>query len=374
MLKYLLEKEFKQLRRNPFMLRIIVAMPIMMMLVFPYAANQEIKGVRVSVVDNDRSTLSERLSRKIDASTYLAVTGYYPTYSDALHTIESHQADVIVEVENEFEKNLITSGVGRVMISANSVNGTKGSLASSYLNSVVSDYSSELQSERGLESVAIDLQKATPSFRIIPNYKFNPHLEYRIFMVPALMVMLLTMLTGFLPALNIVSEKEKGTIEQINVTPVGKISFVVAKLIPYWIIGFAVLSFCMLLALLVHGLHPAGSLLTIYLFATLYILVVSGMGLIVSNYSSTMQQAMFVMYFVIMILLLMSGLFTPINSMPEWAKWVAKFNPLSYFIQVMRMVYLKGSSFSNLLPHFFILSLFAIALNGWAVWSYKKSQ
>ena len=142
---------------------------------------------------------------------------------------------------------------------------------------------------------------SAPVFGVIPQYKFNPHLDYKVFMIPALMVMLLTLLTGFLPALNIVGEKEAGTIEQINVTPVKKSMFVLAKLIPYWVIGFIVLGLCMILAALVYGINPAGSLLTIFLFATIYILVVSGFGLIISNYSDTIQQAMFVMFFFIMI-------------------------------------------------------------------------
>ena len=187
------------------------------------------------------------------------------------------------------------------------------------------------------------------------------------------MVMLMTLLAGFLPALNIVAEKESGTIEQINVTPVPKTLFVLAKLIPYWIIGFVVLSLCIALAALVYGIYPTGSLLTIYLFTTVYIWLVSGMGLVISNYSDTIQQAMFVMFFFIMVFILMSGLFTPVSSMPQWAQAITAINPLKYFMQVMRQVYLKGSGFMELLPQFFALCTFAVVLSVWAVVSYKKS-
>ena len=261
---------------------------------------------------------------------------------------------------------------GRVMIAANSVNGIKGGLGSSYLSAILTDYSSELRGEYGGQ--AMGALAEIPSFGVIPQYKFNPHMDYKVFMVPALMVMLLTMLCGFLPALNIVGEKEAGTIEQINVTPVKKLMFVLAKLIPYWIIGFAILSICMILAALVYGIYPMGNLLTIYLFASIYILVISGMGLVISNYSDTMQQAMFVMFFFILILLLMSGLFTPVTSMPQWAQNITIFNPLKYFIQVMRLVYLKGSAFGEMIPQFFALFGFAFFLNTWAVLSYRKSS
>ncbi len=372
MLKFLIEKEFKQIVRNSFLPKMILGMPIMMLLVMPWAANQEVKNIKLSVVDNDHSTYSERLVQKVASSGYFQLTDVSATNGEAMESIESGQADIILEIQDEFERNLVNEGTGRVMIAANSVNGTKGTLGSSYLSAILTDYSGELREEYGTQITGISAE--VPSFTVMPQYRFNPHLNYQVFMVPALMVMLLTMLCGFLPALNIVGEKEAGTIEQMNVTPVSKLMFVLAKLIPYWIIGFIVLSICMCLAVLVYGLYPVGSLLTIWLFASIYILVVSGMGLVISNYSDTMQQAMFVMFFFIMILLLMSGLFTPVTSMPQWAQNITIVNPLKYFIQVMRLVYLKGSAFGELTVQFFALCTFALVLNAWAIYSYRKSS
>lgn len=370
MLKFLIEKEFKQIKRNSFLPKLIIAMPIMVMLIFPWAANQEIRGIKLSVVDNDHSTYSERLIHKITSSGYFELTDVSPTNDIAMHSIESGNADIILEIQDDFERNLVNESASAVMISANAVNSMKAGLGSSYLVSILTDYAGELREEY-VQTVA---GTAIPTFSISPQYKFNPNLDYKVFMVPALMVMLLTLLTGFLPALNIVGEKEAGTIEQINVTPVKKIIFVLAKLIPYWVIGFVILIICMLLARFVYGILPAGSLLTIFLFASIYILVVSGMGLVISNYSDTMQQAMFVIFFFIMILILMSGLFTPVTSMPDWAQKITIFNPLKYFMQVMRLVYLKGSTFSEMTSQFFALCSFAIVFNTWAVLSYRKSN
>lgn len=372
MLKFLIEKEFKQIFRNSFLPKLIIGMPLMMMLVMPWAANQEVKNIKLSLVDNDHSVYSERMTQKITASGYFKLIDVSATNSEAMKSIETGKADIILEVQDEFERNLINDGIGRVMISANSVNGTKGTLGSSYLSSILTDYAGELREEYGVQTAG--MQAVVPSFGIMSQYKFNPYLDYKVFMIPALMVMLLTMLCGFLPALNIVGEKEVGTIEQMNVTPVKKLAFVMAKLIPYWIIGFIVLNICMGLAALIYKIYPVGSLLTIYLFASIYILVVSGFGLIISNYSNTIQQAMFVMFFFIMILLLMSGLFTPVTSMPAWAQAITTVNPLKYFIQVMRLVYLKGSAFKEMIPQFLALCGFAFALNTWAVASYKKSR
>ncbi|KAA6300384.1 MAG: IABC-2 type transport system permease protein [Candidatus Ordinivivax streblomastigis] len=370
MLRYLIEKEFKQIVRNPFLPKLILAMPLVMMLVLPWAANQEIKNIRLSVVDNDKSVSSERLIHKINASDYFLPTDISSSNEEALHRVEAGDADIILEVPYGFEKNLMREEISRLMISSNATNGAKGGLGASYLSAVIGSFSEEIRMEKG---VTVQVGAAT-GFNIIPNYRFNPHLDYKTFMIPAIMVMLLTLLTGFLPALNIVGEKEVGTIEQINISPVKKFWFIFGKLIPYWVMGFIVLNLCFGLAALVYGLVPAGSLLTIYLFALIYILVVSGLGLVISNYSNTMQQAMFVMFFFVMVLILISGLFTPINSMPGWAKAITWFNPLRYFMEVMRAVYLKGSSFSELTTQFFALVVFALVFNGWAVASYRKRE
>ena len=366
MLRFLIEKEFKQIRRNVFMPKLIVALPTIMMFVLPWAANQEVRDVSLAIVDNDHSTFSRRLTEKLASSGYFRLADVAATYPEAMESVETGAADIILEIAPGFERDMVGGEPGRVMISANAVNGTKGALGGSYLQAIIAEYSDELRGETGAA--------AAPSFEVMPQYRFNPLLDYKVFMVPGLIVMLLTMLCGFLPALNIVSEKEVGTIEQINVTPVRKIDFVLGKLIPYWLIGFLTMGLCMLLGWLVYGVHPEGSVGVILLFAVVYILVVSGMGLIISNYSDTMQQAMFVAFFFIMILFLISGLFTPVASMPGWAQVIAAVNPLKYFVEVMRMVYLKGSGFCQLLPQFFALCGFAAAFNVWAVASYRKNN
>ena len=136
-----------------------------------------------------------------------------------------------------------------------------------------------------------------PAMELVPLYRYNPTLKYEVFMVPALLVMILAMITGFLPPLNIVAEKQSGTIEQMNVTPVKKWTFILSKLIPYWVIGYVVLTIAMGIALFYWGLKPSGSLLTIYLFASLFIVAFSGFGLVISNYATTVQQAILMMFF-----------------------------------------------------------------------------
>ena len=367
MIKYLLEKEFKQFFRNRFLPKVVIIMPLFMLLVFPWAANMEVKNIKVTVIDNDRSPISDRLINKVAASDYFIVGSSSSSYVGALEKIEMGDADIILEIPSGFESDINREGLGKVMISSNAVNGTRGGMGATYLSNIVLSFAGELVSEIGSAEIRI-----MPGIKVASQVRYNPEMDYKRFMIPAIMVMLLTIICGFLPAMNIVSEKETGTIEQINVTPVPKILFIVSKLIPYWIVGFVVLSLCFLVALIVYGFAPTGSLFTIYCCAILYVFCVSGLGLVISNYSSTMQQAMFVTFFFMLVMLLISGLFTPINSMPNWAQDIATFNPLRYFIRIMRSVYLKGSGIRDLLPQLLAIAGFAIFLNSWAVLSYRK--
>lgn len=368
MLKYLIEKEFRQIFRNPFLPRMIVMFPLMILLFLPLAANFEIKNINLVVVDHDHSSYSNQLINKITSSGYFRLIETYEDYNRALKTIELDTADVLLEIPASFEKNLVKEKTADLLISINAVNGTKGAFGSSYLSSIILDFSSFVR----VQWVPLSEENLIPSFLVNSRFWFNPHLRYPVFMVPALMVMLLTMICGFLPALNIVGEKEKGTMEQMNVTPVGKFTLILSKLIPYWIIGFIVLTISFVIARLVYNLTPRGSVFTIYIFSSVFILGISGFGLVISNYAKTLQQAMFMMFFFIITFIFMSGLYTPVSSMPDWAQFISTFVPLRYIIAVLRMVYLKGSTFSNLLNQFFPLIGFALFFNGWAVFSYKK--
>ena len=361
----LLEKELLQFLRDPFLPKMAVVFPMMVMLVFPWVTTMDVRHIGVSVVDNDRTEASRRIVQKIEASDYYTLQGISGDFGGSLRALETGGADVIVEIPDGFEKALVGGSPERVSISSNGVNAMKGSLGMQYLMQTVSATVAELQRERGAESVAAP---------IVVQNRYNPTLEYRYYMIPALMIMLLIMITGFLPALNIVSEKEKGTIEQINVTPVSQFHFTLAKLMLYWIVGFVVLTLAILLGWAVYGLVPAGSFGAIYLAAMLFVLVMSGFGVVAANYSSTMMQAIFGMFFFVMIFILMSGLLTPVESMPVWAQRITFVLPPRYFIGIMRAVYLKGAAVSDLWSSYAALAGFAALFNTWAVLSYRKQS
>ena len=260
-LKYLIEKEFKQMRRNPIIPRLILVFPCMMMILMPWAANLEIKYNNLAVVDLDHSALSRRLVEKVASTDYFNLVENAPDYGRALESVEGGEADVILEIPRDFAKSLGTGRPVELQISANSINGTKGGLGSSYLSTVVNDFVNQELGGTGMARLSV-------------LNLYNPHLNYKVFMVPALLIMMLTLLCGFLPALNIVSEKEVGTIEQLNVTPLNKFVFILAKLVPYWIVGLVVLSIGLGLSAVLYGIVPSGSLWLIYFFSCIYILTI----------------------------------------------------------------------------------------------------
>ena len=245
----------------------------------------------------------------------------------------------------------------QVLIAANAVNGTKGAIGSAYLSQIMASYTPH--------STPLAPQTLT---------LYNPYKNFKLFMIPALFAIVMMLMTGFLPALNIVSEKESGTIEQMNVTPVSKWSFILAKLIPYWIIALFVITVCLLLAWLVYGITSSGPLWLIYLLSMLLALFFSSLGLIISNYSDTMQQAVFVMWFFVVIMLLLSGLFTPTRSMPSWSYLTTYINPVSYFVEAVRTIFIRGGNFQSVWHQVVALSIIATFMGGWAILSYKKNH
>ena len=203
---------------------------------------------------------------------------------------------------------------------------------------------------------------------------YNKHQNYKLYMIPALLAIVMMLMTGFLPTLNIVGEKESGTIEQINVTPVSKWAFILSKLIPYWLIALFVVTICLLLAWLIYDLTPAGPLWLAYVLAMLLALFFSSFGLIISNYSDTMQQAIFVMWFFIVCIMLLSGLFTPTRSMPDWAYLTTYINPMHYFIDAIRTVFVRGGGFREVAHQVLALLAIGLFMATWAVRSYKKNN
>lgn len=369
-LKYLVEKEFKQIWRNPIIPKMILFYPILVLLIFPWAINFEVKNIKVNIVDQSKSSYSQRLTNKIDASAYFILNDVTDSYKSSLQDMDNAACDIILVIPPSFNEKLVKEQKANISIVANAVNTTQGLLGNNYLTEIISDFSSDLRFE--IRPI-LKMQRAQ-YLEIVPRYRYNETLDYKVFMLPAFIVLMITLICGILPSLNVVLEKEIGTINQINTTPVSKFNFIVAKVIPYWIIGIIILTISILITWIIYGLYPTGSIVGLYVAAIIFIVGISALGIVISNYSDTLQQSMFLVMFFILIIILLSGMFTPVSSMPVWAQVIAYINPLTHFIEIMRLIYLKANTFTDLLQPMGILVAFAFVFNGWAVLSYKKSN
>lgn len=347
-------------------------MPLVQLVILPLAMDFDVKSIHLSVIDHDRSTYTHQLIQKIASSGYFKIVGANADYSEAIQRIEKEEADIILEIPVNFERNLVREGVQQVAVYADAINGTKAGIGSSYLNSVIADFNAELNLDINTVSrVAGNVGVGIIDIR--QRSWFNPLEAYKFNIVPAILVLLLTLIGGFMAALNIVKEKEVGTIEQINVTPIKKWQFILGKMIPFWVIGMVLFTIGLGVCAFVYGIYPRGSLGLLYLFAAVYLIAVLGFGLLISTYSDNQVQAMFIAFFFMMIFMLMSGFFTATDSMPHWARIVSNLTPVTHFVKVVRMIVLKSSQFSDVQLEFLYLLGFGIVLNGWAIWNYKKT-
>lgn len=365
-LYYILQKEFLLILRDKTILRLIFIMPVFQLLLIPLAADYEVKHISIALVDQDHSASSQRLVQKVGASNYFRIAAAPSDYRGAKKLVEEGGVDIVLTIPPNFEKDFLTRGHTSVQLVADAVDGVRAGLGTSYALLMIRQF----QMEFGPPSVRPGL--SPPVIEVTSTNWYNPHVNYPSFMVPGMLAILITMVGAFLAALNIVQEKESGTIEQINVTPIGKSEFILGKLIPFWLLGMISVTVGIVVARVAFQLWPVGSLLTIYLFSALYLVGILGIGLFISTITDSQQQATLLSFFFMMIFVLLSGLYTPIESMPDWAQSVAAFNPPTYFVTIVRAVYIKGSTVGDMLPALVKLAGFALFFNLLAVWNYRK--
>jgi ABC-2 type transport system permease protein len=367
---YIIQKEFKQIFRNKGMLPIIFVLPLLQLVILSNAATFEVKNIKFGYIDNDHTSTSRSLIEKFNASTYFEVLTDFPSEAISSSAMLKGEVDVVLEIPHYFERDLQKEKHNNLGITINAIDGAAAGVENVYITQIVQRFNQHLK----VDVLQVSDQQVQPLIiDSIPLFWYNETLNYKTFMVPGILVLLVTMITLFLSGMNIVREKEIGTLEQINVTPIKKSQFIIGKLFPFWFVGMALLTIGLILAKLIFDIPMIGNLVLLYAYTSIYILVILGMGLFISNFTDNQQQAMFIAWFFVVIFILMSGLFTPIESMPKWAQILTEFNPIKYFVEIIRMVMLKGSGFKDILPLALKTLVYAIIMNGLAVWSYKKT-
>jgi len=366
---YVLQKEFIQVRRNKVMLRMIIMIPIMQMLVLVFAATYDLKNVNIFLVDKDLSSTSRQLASKIDASPFFTINNTSFNPEDGENEILNNRDDMVLVIPKGFERDLMREDKANLQLLVNAIDGQSAQIGYFYAASVIGDFNKNIIAEwKGLP-------KFKPPYQInaVSRFWYNSELEYKWYMAPGVLALLVTLIGLNLSSTSLVKEKEEGTIEQLNVTPIRKIQFLAGKLIPFIVIALFDLSFGLFLARMVFNLPIVGSLGLVFSFGVLYLVGILGLGLFVSTVANTQQQVMFVTFFFMMIFILMSGIFTPVESMPQWAQTIDQINPVYHFMRVLRMVVLKGSHFGDLIHEFIALSILGITFLTLALKRYRKT-
>ena len=367
-LKVLLRKEYLQIFRDKVMLRQMILMPFVQLLLLSAAATFEVKTARMYLIDRDHTDASRGLVDHLLASGRFAVAGASASSSLANESILHRDAGMILTIPHGFENDIVRTRTGSVQLIFNAEDGALAGVTNSYAQQIIAAYA------RDLGATLRPMVTAAPTIDIRTRGWFNPELRYKDYMVPGILVQLLTLVGTLLTAMNIVREKELGTLDQLNVTPIPRSAFIAAKLIPLWTIAMGMLAIGLLFASLVFNLPIRGSLVLVFFSAAVYLIVALGIGLYVSTLVDTQQQAMFISFFMILVYLLMSGLFTPVRSMPAWAQWMAEFNPVKHIIEIMRAILLKGAGLFDIYKPLTILAVMGTVVLTLAVRQYAKTS
>ncbi len=362
---YLLQKEFLQIFRNKTMVRLIFILPIVQLLVLVNAATMEMKNIKISIVDMDNSIQSQRIIEDLNASEFFEVGIMQETKQAALDLLHRNKTNVVLYIPSGFSKKMRQHDSSPIQIITDAIDVQRAQLSYGYLSGIIQQLAVEWQLDKS------DLASFS-QIKTHDRYWFNPELNYKFYMLPGILVILVTIIGLFLSAINLVREKEIGTAEQMNVTPLKKYQFIIGKLLPFWIIGMFELFFGLLIGHIIYGLPFTGNPLVLAAFNGLYLFVILGLGLVLSSRSETQQQVMFMTYFFMIIFVLMCGVFTPVENMPNWALKLNAINPLYYFVTVIRSVVLKGSGFSDLWPEFRAMIFYACVSVSMAIVSYRK--
>ncbi|MEO8579464.1 MAG: ABC transporter permease [Gemmatimonadales bacterium] len=377
-LRYLLRKEFLQIFRDRLMVAQLMLMPVIQLLLLGSAATFEVKTARMYVVDRDHSEASRGLVDRLQASRRFIVVGSSPSTDIGNQWMLERKTDIILSIPQDFERDVVRTRTAPVQLVLNAEDGAAAGVTQSYAAQIIAAYARELGSELapiatgGAHAIGAPAAMAGQPIEVRARGWYNPDLDYRDYMVPGILVQLVTVIGTLMTAMNIVREKELGTLDQLSVTPLSQGAFMAAKLIPFWVIALVELALGLLVGAFVFHTPMVGSIPLVFAAAAIYLIAALGIGLFISTLVDTQQQAMFVTFFIIMVYLLMSGLFTPIRSMPDWAQWMAQLNPVKHFIEIMRGILLKGATARDIARPIGILALFGAVVLTLAVRQYGK--
>lgn len=369
---FLIQKEFLQVFRDRALTFMLIAPPIVQLIIITSAATFEVRQVDVHLIDLDRSAASRRLVAQFEASGIFSVPHENPSGENADRNLLADKVGFILRIPAEFGRDLVRSGHSDIQLIFDGTDGPAAGVTQSYALQIIDRFAAD-EGVRLQRRVSPAYAVALPSLEVRMRTWYNPTRDYDDFMAPGILVILITIIGTMITALNIAREKEQGTIEQLNATPITRGQFITGKLAPFWMLGLAEFALGLLIAWVLYDIPVRGSLILVFAGAGLYLLSALALGLLISTVAQTQQQAQFIAFFVLMIYLFISGLFTPVESMPAWAQWIAELNPIKHLIALIRAVLIKGAGPGQVVAELAALAGFAAAALPLAVRTYSKT-
>ncbi|MFN0015115.1 MAG: ABC transporter permease, partial [Saprospiraceae bacterium] len=292
---FLVQKEFLQIFRNRVMLPLLLVMPVLQTLILAFAANYEVKNLALAVVDHDLSPVSRQLVARFAGSGYFRVQHTSFSALEADRSMASDKVDLILEIPLNFERDLVRENRATISLTANAINATKAGLGMGYAQTIVATANAD-----GLGQISLSASRPVSQPTIVNNW-YNPRLDYKTFMVPGILGVIVSLIICFLTALNIVREREMGTIEQLNVTPIRKWQFILGKLLPFWLLSLVMMTLGLTVGKLAFDIPMLGSLWLVFGYTAAFTPCMLGLGFLISNFAETQQQAMFTAWFFMVI-------------------------------------------------------------------------
>jgi ABC-2 type transport system permease protein len=371
-LKQMLIKEFIQVFRDKRTRFILIGPPIVQMLVFGYAATFEIRNVPTVVLDLDHSQQSRELVSRFTSSPYFNVERQLTDSRQLRDSIDRGEATVGLEIDAGFAQKLLKGQTAPLQVIVDATNSNTALIASSYIGQIALGFAADAQRDR-MGRIAPQLMEQMPSVELEQRPWYNPELRSRWFFVPGVIGSLTLVLVITLTAFAVVREREIGTLEQIMVTPIRPVEFILGKTLPFFLIGLFDVSLIAVVGTLWFQVPFRGHVWVLFAGSVLFLLCMLGVGLLISTVSSTQQQAMVTAFFFIMPAITFSGFGFPIATMPVWLQDLAYLSPLRYFLIVLRATYLKGVGMEVLWPQMAAMAGLGISLLTIAILRFHKA-
>jgi ABC-2 type transport system permease protein len=345
-IKWIMWKEFKYVRNDEITVRLIFLPIFVQMFVLGYTITTEVKNITVTSLDHCRTPQSAALVRAVESNRLFIPVGASASEAQAREKLDKGEARAAIIVPPDYSRNLERTGKADVSLLIDGQDANSSNVSSGYLNAIILDQSLRL-GQRKLAAAGIDPKRLLP-VSVRPEILFNPLLKSTWYMVPALAVLLVTIITGLLTGFSIVREKESGTLEQLLVTPIHPAHIVLGKIVPYVLIGLFELVAVVVFATLWFQIPFRGNVFTLLLFGVIYMISSLGIGVMVSTIARTPQQVLFFLWFILIFFMFLSGFFLPLENMPDWVRNITYINPLRYFMFIQREIFLKGSGIVEL--------------------------